>query len=342
MSGSAITAWASVLAQAAITGGIAIAIALALHFGLFALLRRFARLSSLPTDEHLVQRLFQPLRWSMVAVAFALVAENQPVLAHAWDKAARFVIPALMGWTAFATVKAFAAAMESRAVLERDEQAARSHRTRIAILSRSAAFVIVFVTVALILLGIPGVRNVGVALMASAGLAGLAVGAAAQPALKSFIAGMQMALTEPIRIDDLVVIDGESGRVEEIRLTYVVIRTPDERRIIVPTLKFLDTSFQNWTRVSGGITGWVALPVKPGTPLAPIRAAFLALLETAPDWDRRKGELQLAEARVGSLDLRLMVSAKDPSALARLRLSLREGMMEWLREAMPEALCVEA
>ncbi len=269
-----------------------------------------------------------------------LVAEGQPVLAHLWDKAARFAIPALLGWTAFSLVKAFAAALESRAGYDHDDQATRSRRTRIAILSRSAAFVIVFVTVALMLLGVPGVRNIGVTLMASAGLAGLAVGAAAQPALKSLIAGIQMALTEPIRIDDLVVIDGESGRVEEIRLTYVVIRTADERRLIVPTVKFLDTSFQNWTRVSGGITGWVGLPVKPGTPLAPIRAAFEGFVTAEAGWDGRKREMQVHEARVGSIELRLLVSAKDPAALVRLRLGLREKMLEWLREAMPEALCV--
>lgn len=332
---------AGVYAHAAVLTGIAVAVALALHLALFALLRRLARLSSIESDALLVGRLSQPLRWSMAAVAIALVAEGQPVLAHLWDKVARFVIPALLGWTAFALVKAFAAALESRAGYDHDDQATRSRRTRIAILSRSAAFVIVFVTVALMLLGVPGVRNIGVTLMASAGLAGLAVGAAAQPALKSLIAGIQMALTEPIRIDDLVVIDGESGRVEEIRLTYVVIRTPDERRLIVPTVKFLDTSFQNWTRVSGGITGWVGLPVKPCTPLAPIRAAFEGFVTPEAGWDGRKREMQVQDIRVGSIELRLLVSAKDPAALARLRLGLREKMLEWLREEMPEALCGE-
>lgn len=227
--------------------------------------------------------------------------------------------------------------MELRAELSSDEIAARSRRTRVAILSRSAGFVIVFVTVALMLLGIPGVRNVGVTLMASAGLAGLAVGAAAQPALKSLIAGIQMALTEPVRIGDLVVIEGESGRVEDIRMTYVIIRTADERRIIVPTTKFLETTFQNYC-VAGGVTATVVLPIAAGHPIAPIREAFHGRLEASKDWDRRTGELQVSDVKIEGVELKLVMSARDHAAMARLRLAVREGMVEWLRTEMPDAL----
>jgi small-conductance mechanosensitive channel len=330
--------WAAQGTNAAIAAAVAILAALFVHLLLFALLARIARLSHLTSDEVVVERLRQPLRWSLVAVAISIASEVQPALAHLWDSVARFVIPALLGWTCFALVRAFAVAMETRAELSTDEMAARSRRTRIAILSRTAGFVIVFVTVALMLLGIPGVRNVGVTLMASAGLAGLAVGAAAQPALKSLTAGIQMALTEPIRIGDLIVIEGESGRVEDIRMTYVVIRTADERRLIVPTVKFLETTFQNWTRVAGGITGSVVLPIAAGQPIAPIRAAFEALLKARPEWDKRTGELQVSEVKVDAVKLKLVMSAKNPAAMARLRAAMREAMLEWLREEMPEAL----
>lgn len=330
--------WGAQGTGAAIAAGIAVAVAFTAHFILFAVADRITRLSPAKSDEIVVDRLREPLRWSLVAIAISLAAESQATLAHLWDSIARFVVPALLGWVAFSLVKAFAAIMTGRAELSADELAVRSRHTRIAILSRSLGFVIIFVTVALMLLGIPGVRSVGVTLMASAGLATLAVGAAAQPALKSLIAGIQMAVTEPIRIGDLVVMEGETGRIEDIRMTYVVIRTADERRLIVPTAKFLETTFQNWTRVAGGLTGSVVLPIAAGQPIAPIRAAFAALLDAHPDWDKRTGELQVSEVKIEAVELKLVMSAKDPSAMARLRFAMREAMLEWLRETMPEAL----
>lgn len=339
--GDEIWVWAHTLTGAGIAAGIAIAVALGVHLALFAVLARFARMSAGPADNEVVERLRQPARWSMVAVAISLAAEANPVLAHGWDAIARFVVPALLGWTVFALVKAFATAIEARSDALEDELVARSRRTRVAILSRTAGFVIVLLTVALMLFNIPGVRSIGATLLASAGLATLAVGAAAQPALKSLIAGLQMAITEPIRIGDLVVIDGQTGRVEDIRMAFVIIRTGDERRVVVPTTRFLDQTFENWTRVNGGLTGSVLLPVKPCPPIAPIREAYLAALAANPDWDNRTGALNVADAKVGSIDLKLVMSAADPAALDRLRLAMREAMLEWLRENMADALCDE-
>lgn len=306
---------------------------------LFAVLDRMARLSESDSDEVVFGRLRQPLRWALVAVALALASEGDALIDRIWSMASRFVVPALLGWTVYALIKAFAKVMETRAESSHDALIARSRQTRITILSRTAGFMIVFVTVALMLFAIPGVRNIGATLMASAGLATLAVGAAAQPALKSLIAGMQIALTEPIRIGDYVVVENESGRVEDIRLSYVVIRTGDERRLIVPTAKFLDSSFQNWTRVGGGITGSVVLPIRPGFPIEPIRLAYAAALDANPDWDKRTGSLQVSEVRVGSVELKLVMSAHGPTSLANLRASMREAMLEWLREHQPDALC---
>ena len=329
--------WTVALTSAAIPAGIAVAVALALHWLLFAALRKVARLSHLQSDEVVVDRVREPIRWSLIAIAISIAAENQPTLLRAWQVVDRFLVPALLGWVAFALVKAFQLAVERNAVLAQDALAANSRRTRVAILSRTLGFVIVFVTVALMLLGIPEVRQVGATLLASAGLVGLAVGAAAQPALKSLIAGVQMALTEPVRIDDMVTIDGENGRVEDIRMTYVVIVTADERRVIVPTVKFLETTFQNWTRVGGGISGSVTLAVRPATPIAPLREAYLKILAERPEWDQRKGALNVAEAKVDAIELTLTMSARDPAALAALRPAMREAMLEWLRDNCPGA-----
>lgn len=325
-----------------IHAAIAAGLALGLHFALFAVLDRIARVSASRSDDIVIARLRHPVRWSLVGIALAVARESDPALGQFWEQVGRFIVPALMGWVAWSLVKAFAAVLEERAGRAEDDIATRSRRTRITVLSRSASFLIVVVTVALVLFGIPGVRNVGVTLLASAGMITLVLGVAAQPALKSLIGGIQIALTEPIRIGDFVVVDGESGRVEDIRLSLVVIRTGDERRVIVPTSKFLDATFQNWTRAGGGITGSVVLPICPGNPVAPIREAYLALLAKQDDWDRRTGSLQVAEVRPGVVELKLVMSAKGPTSLNRLRSTVREAMLEWLRETMPEALATSA
>lgn len=333
--------WSEALTRAAIQGGIAIGVAVAVHFAVFALLGRASRLSASNWDDLVIARLRSPVLFSMVAVAISVTAESNALIAKVWHMAGRFVEPALFGWVLFTLVKAFAMALEARTASYEDEMEARSRRTRIAIFSRTAGFLIVFMTVALVLFGIPAVRSIGTTLLASAGVISLAFGVAAQPALKSLIAGIQIAITEPIRIGDVVVVEGENGRVEDIRLSYVVIRTGDERRVIVPTAKFLDGSFQNWTRAGGGINGSVVLPVKPGNPIKPIREAYERLLSANPDWDKRTGALQISEVQVGSVELKLVMSAADPTALARLRPAMREAMLEWLRENMPDALCSE-
>ena len=329
---------AAQLPGAAIAAGTAIALALLIHFVVFRLLTRLASFSHLESDELVIDRLRAPLRWSLVALSIELAGESSSLLGRTWGTVDRFVIPALLGWVALRLVKAYAIAAESRARLYEDDIAARSRRTRIAILSRTVCFVIVFITIALMLLSIPGVRNIGVTLITSASLAALAIGAAAQPALKSLIAGIQMALTEPIRIDDHVVVEGEAGRVEDIQMTYVVIRTADERRVIVPTLKFLDSTFENWTRVGGGITGSVVLAVRPGTAIPPIRAAYETMLAQRLEWDKRSGSLQVSESKIDAIELKLVMSAADPGALGSLRLTMREATLEWLRVEMPEAV----
>jgi len=329
--------WAE-LVHAVLLAGAALLAAAVVHRLAFTLLARIAARTQTPVDGLIAERLRAPTRWAAAAIAIALAAKADPWVAWLWSAAAKFAVPALLGWMAYSVVKAFAAALEYRAEIATDIAATRSRRTRIAILSRTVTFVIVFVTVGLMLFQLPGVREVGVTLLASAGLAALAVGAAAQPALKSLIAGLQMALTEPLRLGDLVVIDGYSGRVEEIRMSFVVVRMWDERVAIVPTSRFLDNSFENWTRASELLTGPVFLHLDPATEVAPIRAEFERFLADQPLWDKRTGTLFVTEARAGSMELRLAVSAATVGDLFELRAAVREHMLDWLRRTMPRAL----
>ncbi|RXZ64936.1 mechanosensitive ion channel family protein [Pelagerythrobacter rhizovicinus] len=330
-------AWGEV-ATAIIAVGIAVVAAFVIHRIVFGLLLRLARSSQSEVDELVFARLAGPIRWSVVAIAIAAVAQTNPNIHAVWRWTAPFVVPALVGWVALALVRAFAAALQMRSELSSDPITARSRRTRVAILSRTAAFLIVLLTVAMMLLAIPGVRDVGVTLMASAGLAALAVGAAAQPALKSLIAGLQMALTEPLRIGDLVVIEGFSGRVEEIRMSFVIVRTWDERAIIVPTSTFLEKSFENWSRESERLTGPVFLHLDPAAEIAPIRAEFERFVATREEWDGRTAELLMTEAYPESIELRIAVSAATIGDLWTLRCAVREHMIEWLRINLPDAL----
>lgn len=329
--------WAG-LAEAAVLAGLAVIGALIVHRLVFAMAARVARLSETQVDDLVAERIRRPAKWAMVAIAITLAAQGDAMLAAAWEPIARFVRPALLGWIAFALVKALTLAIEHRLEATQDPVAVRSRRTRLNILSRTATFVIVFITVGLMLMSVPGVRDIGTTLLASAGLAALAVGAAAQPALKSLIAGLQMAITEPLRIGDLVVVDGHTGRVEEIRMSYVIVRTWDERAIVVPTNRFLEQTFENWSRKNEMLTGPVFLNLDPSAEVEPIRAEFLRFLATCPEWDRRKASLLVTETFPDSIQLRLAMSASTIGQLFDLRCAVREHMLAWLREEMPGTL----
>ena len=316
-------AWGAGLALLAAVLGIAFG--LLLHRLLFDLLRRLARSNETQSDDIIVEALARPARWALATLGLVIAARHTPALGNLWQAIGGLVMPLLLGWIAFSLVKGFAEAMMLHAETAEDVAAARSRRTRVAILSRTALTVIVIVTV-------------GVTLMASAGLAALAVGAAAQPALKSLIAGLQMAITEPLRIGDLVVVDGHTGRVEEIRMSFVTVRTWDERVIVVPTSRFLDQSFENWSRRSEKLTGPVFLHLSPATEIAPIRAEFLRYIETQDLWDGRTAALMMTEAYPESIELRLGMSAATIGDLWELRCAVREHMIDWLRREMPGAL----
>jgi len=190
----------------------------------------------------------------------------------------------------------------------------------------------------MMLMSIPSVRSVGVTLIASAGLAALAVGAAAQPALKNLIAGMQMALTEPIRIDDVVIVDGEWGRIEEIRLTYAVVKIWDERRLIVPISKFLEDSFQNWTRQTSQILGSVIWYLDPAVDVSRLRTKLEQLVKENARWDGRFCNLQVTDTRPEAIEVRALMTAKDASTAFDLRCDVREGLLDYIRQEMPEAI----
>ncbi len=318
---------------------VAIAVALFIHTVVFRLLFRVVRASKSEADNIVLRRLARPTRYAMIALALVLVAREVPALDSLWEKVAGLVMPALIGWIAITLLHALINTLKLKNDIDtEDNLRARSAQTRLTIFNRIATFLIVFVTVGLMLLSIPGIRDIGVTLMASAGLAALAVGAAAQPALKALISGVQLALTEPIRIGDAVIIGGEWGWIEEIRTTYVVVKVWDERRLVVPTSKFLEEIFQNWTKTTSQLLGTVYLYVDPATKLDPIRERFMELVESNARWDGRVKHMQVTDLTRDATEVRLLMTAKDSPTLYDLRCDIREALIQWLAAEMPEAL----
>lgn len=323
---------------ASIAAALAVGIALVLHAVVFRIMKRIAQRSDAESDGMLLKRLSSPTRVSLVALALVLVAREVPMLTAVWAKVASFVMPILVGWMVLAILRALIESMKLRAnVSVEDNLKARRKRTKLTMLNRLMTFIVVFVVVGLVLLSIPGVRDIGVTLVASAGLAGLAVGAAAQPALKSLIAGFQMVLTEPINIDDVVIVEGEWGWIEDIHTTYVVVKIWDERRLIVPTSHFLEKPFQNWTKSTAQLLGAVKLYLDPTTDVGPIRQEFERQVKANAHWDGRYQGTQVTDAQRDAIEVRMLMTAKDSVVLFELRCQIREGMLAWLTQNQPEA-----
>jgi len=219
-----------------------------------------------------------------------------------------------------------------------DNLRARSVMTQVNILLRVLWVLILVLAVACMLVTFERIRQLGISMLASAGLIGIVAGFAAQRSLATLVAGIQIAITQPIRLDDVVVVEGEWGRIEEITLTYVVIRIWDERRLIVPITQFLERSFQNWTRTSAHILGTVFLWTDYTVPLASLRRELERIVANSSLWDRRVCLLQVTEAGEHALQLRALVSASDSGKCWDLRCEVREKLLEYMQEMYPEAL----
>jgi small-conductance mechanosensitive channel len=219
-----------------------------------------------------------------------------------------------------------------------DNLHARAIQTQVVVLKRVAVAVIVIFTVGSMLMVFASVRQFGASILASAGIAGIIVGLAAQRSIGGLIAGFQIALTQPIRMDDVVIVEGEFGRIEEITLTYVVVRLWDLRRLIVPISNFIDKPFQNWTRSSADLLATVFLYVDYTMPVAPLRAELTRILEASPRWDRKVNVLQVTDSKERTVEIRALASAADASIAWDLRCEVREKLVDFLQREYPECL----
>jgi small-conductance mechanosensitive channel len=225
-----------------------------------------------------------------------------------------------------------------RALGTRDNRRARRARTQLVMLRRIVAVVAVIIAAGAILLTFTRVRALGASMLASAGIAGAVTGVAARPTLGNLIAGLQIAFSDMLRMDDVVVVNGEWGRVDDITLTYVVMRTWDERRLIIPTAWFVDNPFENWTRNEARVIGTVLVTLDFSVPVEEVRAEVQRILEASALWDQREWVVQVTEIGSAGVELRMLMSAADAPSAWDLRCEVREKLLAFLRERYPEAL----
>jgi len=219
-----------------------------------------------------------------------------------------------------------------------DNLASRKVYTQINILEKVLIFIIILFAIGMVMLSFESIRKIGIGLFASAGLAGIIIGLSAQKVVGSLLAGIQIAITQPFRIDDAVLVENEWGWIEEINLTYVVVRIWDKRRLILPSTYFLEKPFQNWTRTSADITGSVYIYVDYTISFQALRDELSRLLNESELWDKKVNVLQVTDSKESTLEIRILVSAKNSPTTWDLRVFIREKMIEFIQKNYPESL----
>jgi hypothetical protein len=219
-----------------------------------------------------------------------------------------------------------------------DNLAAREMATRINMLHRIIVVLVAGFAVSAMLMSFPNLRQVGTSLLASAGVAGIVIGLAARPALSNLIAGVQLAFTQPIRIDDVVIVEGEWGWIEEIRTTYVVVRIWDLRRLVLPLSYFIEKPFQNWTRVAADLLGSVFLYADYTVPVEEVRQEFKRILDSTDMWDGKVWGLQVTDATDRTIQMRALMSAPNSGTAWDLRCFVREKLIAFLQTRYPQSL----
>ena len=283
-----------------------------------------------------------PTRLALLVLALAIAlpaASFDPDISDILGKVLSIATIVLIGWIALTAVQLAGDLYIARARAEGvDILVARKHVTQVRILRQVVDTLIVVLTVSAALMTFEPVRQYGVSLFASAGVAGLVAGLAARPMLSNLIAGLQIATTQPIRLEDEVVFESQWGRVEEINSTYVVLGLWDLRQLIVPLSYFIEKPFENWTRDSTALIGSVVLHVSYHAPIERLREKALEIVKASPHWDGDLVKLQVQDAKESSLELRVIASARTSGEVAELRYLIREKMIEFLRQDYPACL----
>jgi len=321
---------------------LAVLLALAVHGSLLRLFGRLSRRTTRRLDDDFFAKIRGPSRLMLVlalaGVSLGLYPPPAPL--DAWLGQLTRLLWLLAGAWLLIALSLFLEKLLLARVQDGDNLRARKALTQFTVLQRIFAVLVSLLALAGMLMSFEQVRQLGMSLLASAGLAGVVLGFSAQRTIASIIAGVQIAFTQPIRLDDVVIVEGEWGWVEEITFTYVVVRIWDQRRLVVPISHFLEKPFQNWTRVNSEILGTVYLYTDYGVPVNEVRAELsrICLNEGSALWDGRVCGLQVTDSGPQGVELRCLVSASNSSRAWDLRCLLRERLIAWLAANHPESL----
>ncbi len=333
--------WKSLVFPILILGGAGIA-GLIFQYLLLNLLRRWARRTSSVLDDSIVKRCQKPLKAvvPLITMGLALPKAHLPkglhgLLAHGIELALILSV----AWLLIQATSVLEDVILSHYDVEvRDNLMARKVYTQVNILKKVITFVILALSLSAVLISFEQVRQLGISILASAGVLGIIVGFAAQRTIATLLAGIQIAITQPIRLDDVVIVEDEWGWIEEITLTYVVVRIWDLRRLVLPITHFIEKPFQNWTRVSADLLGTVYLYTDYTIPVEAVRKELERILKNSPLWDGKVWNLQVTNATEHTMELRALMSAPDSSTAWDLRCEVREKLIDFIRKNYPHAL----
>jgi small-conductance mechanosensitive channel len=319
----------------------AVAVARLLHAAILVVLRRILR-GRRPYLLSMLNATKNPARFGLLLFALAITLPTTPLGPETRAVLAQCLLLAtifLLGWIATAALEIAATMYLRKFRLDVDDNLlARKHITQIRVLVRVLDMVIVLITLGFALMTFDAVRQYGVSLFASAGVAGIVAGLAARPVLSNLFAGVQLAVTQPIRIEDAVTVENEYGWVEEITSTYVVIRLWDLRRLIVPLTYFIEKPFYNWTRHAANYIGSVLLYLDYGAPVDRIRQKAAELVAQSKLASGKVTSVQVTNTRPDSIEVRILISADTAANASNLCAELREALIAYLQRDHPEAL----
>ncbi|MGB6874715.1 MAG: mechanosensitive ion channel family protein [Candidatus Acidiferrales bacterium] len=328
--------WSAVILAAAII------FALVVHFIVFWLLRRLACRKAALLDQSLVKRGQEPSRWIFPLLAVLVVLPGLPLpakLMSALEHITGLGLIAAIAWLVILISEITSDVLAGRYRIDvADNLLARRIQTQFHMLHRIVVVLVSIVAVSIMLMTFPAIKHIGMSILASAGLAGLVVGLAMKGTLSNLVAGVQIAFTQPFRLEDAVVIEGDWGWIEEIGTMYVVVRIWDLRRLVLPLSYFLDHPFENWTRTSADLLGYVYLNVDYTVPIDELRVELRRICESTKLWKGQVCVLQASDATEHTVQIRALMDARNSNDAWDLRCYVREKLIQFLQEKYPRSL----